>query len=86
MWRLLVAVRADSRLLDDTIGLIAELGRKLPVSCQYLGGCVNLFLVASGVGRRSAPPPARQIHSFRDTRESVGCADWTRRGSPAYTH
>ena len=50
MCRLLIAVRADSRLLDDAISLIAELGRKLPVGSQYLGGCVNLLLVASGVG------------------------------------
>ena len=32
MWCVLDAVRADSRLLDDAISLIAELGRKLPVS------------------------------------------------------
>jgi len=48
--RLLLSRRPRPRFGDDSIRLIAELGRKLPVGCQYLGRCVNLFLVASRVG------------------------------------
>ncbi len=48
--RLLLSRRPCPCFNDDAIRLIAELGRKLPVGCEYLGGCVNLFLVASGVG------------------------------------
>ncbi len=37
-------------LRDDAISLIAELGGELAVSCHNLGGRMNLFLVAGGVG------------------------------------
>ena len=48
--RLLLSRCARPRFGNDPVRLVAELGRKLPVGCQYLGGRVNLFLVASGVG------------------------------------
>src|SRR5271155_343820 len=48
--RLLLSRRPRPRFGDDSIRLVAELGCKLPMGCQYLGGCVNLLLVASGMG------------------------------------
>jgi hypothetical protein len=48
--RLLLSRRPCPRLSNDSICLVAEFGRKLPVGCQYLRRCVNLLLIASGVG------------------------------------
>ena len=80
--RLLLSRRPCARFSDDSIRLVAELGRKLPVGCQYLKWRVNLFPVASGVGgdlRRLRPGKSAAV---RGTRESVGCVGWKRRDIP----
>jgi hypothetical protein len=43
--RLLVICHPSPRFRDDSIRLVAEFGRKLPVGCHHLGGCVKPDLI-----------------------------------------
>src|ERR1700678_2466890 len=56
-------------LSNNAIGLIAILGRDLPVSCHHLGWGVNLFFVAGVVGgdlRGLRPAKAAPAKSLLD--------------------
>ena len=80
---LLLMLKPLARRADNGIGLVAEVGGELAMRGHDLAWRMDFFPVAGRVRGDLGGFFSRCGRCARGTRESAGCGDWMRRGTPA---